>query len=103
VPRYDSDAIRHLISEAQRHSGGMGKLGEDLPQNDDDKAFGEMRTSKDVHDGLNDFVGSMSQQFSHAEKLLDDVSRSLDGALRLLDEQEAENVTALTPDDIGLQ
>jgi len=103
VPKYDSDAIRELISTAQRHSGGMGKIGDDLPENDDDKAFGEMQTSKDMHDGLNDFVGSMSKQFSQAEKALDDVARSLDGALGMLDEQEAENVRALTPEDLGLE
>lgn len=102
MPRHDAEAIRDLMTKAQSHSGRIGKIGDDLPRNDDETAFGDTAMSQNVHDGLNDFVDSMSKQFSHAEGLLNDMARSLDKALGLMDAQEEESATALTPDDVGL-
>lgn len=102
MPRHDAEAVRELMTKALSKSGGMGKIGEDLPQNDDDKAFGKMEKSQRVQEGLDNFVGSMSKQFSHAEGLLNDVGRSLDGALQMMESQDEESAKALTPDDVGL-
>lgn len=103
MPRHDAEAVRELMTKALSKSGGMGKVGEDLPQNDDDeKAFGNMEKSQRVQEGLDDFVGSMSKQFSRAEELLNDIARSLDGALQMMESQDEESAKALTPDDVGL-
>lgn len=102
MPRHDVEAIRGLMTSALSHSGGMGDIGEDLPQSDDEDSFGKMGTSQRVHDGLNDFSGEMTKQFSHAEGLLDGVARSLDGALQMMESQDEESAKALTPDDIEL-
>lgn len=102
MPQYDSEAIRELVSTAQAHAGGIGQIADGLPNEPDDQAFGEMAVSKDVHGGLNGFVGSMSDQFSRAESLLNGVARSLDGMLGMLEAQEAENVASLTPKDVDI-
>lgn len=100
MPKYEIDAIRGLVSEAQANAGGIGQIADGLPGDLDDKAFGEMAVSKDMRDGVDGFVGSMSAQFSRAEGLLDDVARTLDSLAGTLEAQEVENVTSITPSDI---
>lgn len=100
MPKYEIDAIRGLVSEAQGNAGGIGQIADGLPDDLDDKAFGEMQASKDMHSGVNGFVGSMSEQFSRAERLLGDVARTLDSLAGTLEAQELENITSIKPSDV---
>lgn len=102
MPVYDYEAIRDLVSAAQANAGGIGQIADGLPNEPDEKAFGEMAVSKDVHGGLNGFTGSMSDQFSRAESLLNGVARSLDDTLSAIEAQEDENVSSLTPNDVEI-
>lgn len=100
MPKYEIDAIRDLVTAAQSNAGGIGQIADDLPAEFDDEAFGDMRVSRDVHSGVSGFVGSMSRQFLQAERLLVDVSRTLDSLAGTLEAQEVENITSITPSDM---
>ncbi|WP_134046090.1 hypothetical protein [Amycolatopsis arida] len=97
MPKYEIDAIRSLVSAAQANAGGVGQIADGLPKNLDDTAFGGMAASRELSTGVGGFIGSMSEQFSRGEMLLNEAARALDRIAQRLEDQEHEYGAAVTP------
>ena len=97
MPEYNLEAMRKMADTLGRKAGHFGQVGDGLPKLEDEKAFGDLDSSKHVVSGVHQTLSGFNDQFATAEKHLKGMSEALARAADKIQAQDDESRRVVTP------